>query len=750
MDLGEQSRARARAWTVAWGAAVLLFAAYAATAALTGGAAAEWLGDAVVVTGAALAVAGALRRRTARAGLGLLAAALVLWAAGQVVWTLAYSRSAAPPYPSWSDACRLGCYPLYYLSLGLLARDRLRRLPRGAWLDGVIAALTLAAFAVGILLRPLRESTGGSLPMVATTLAYPIGDVVLLVLMLPVVVLGGGRPGRVWAFLGAGMLLNVAADWSFIFTARAGGWADVVFAAAVLCLAAATWQPVTPAARTVTAGWGAVAGPIIAMAGALSLLGSWAILPGAHFAAAIPAYAAALLGLGRTMLTVRENLQLVESRREALTDELTGLANRRRLLRALDAALAAPGGACTLMLVDLDGFKALNDSLGHAAGDRVLAVVGARLRRAVGESGLVARLGGDEFAVLLAGPGDAEPVAQALHAAIARPLPLAGGPAVGASIGLASAPAHGDHPSTLLREADLAMYAAKRTGAATAVAQRAPAGTMAPELRRALDHGELELYVQPQARLADHAVGGVEALIRWRHPERGLLAPAAFLTAVREAGLMRRLTGRVLEAALHHARAWAQDGTPIPISVNVSAEDVLDPDFPGHVRRLLDDAGLPPALLRLEITETALMADPERANDGLAALRRAGVEVGLDDFGTGYSSLAALRWLELDELKIDRSFVRELAGGGPDASIVRATLALARTFGLRVVAEGIEDEATWDALARLGCDVGQGYWLARPMPADELPRWLVARALVSDAGRRRPAATTPRPGARVA
>jgi diguanylate cyclase (GGDEF)-like protein len=475
----------------------------------------------------------------------------------------------------------------------------------------------------------------------------------------------------------------------------------------------------------------------VAMAAAIALLGAWAILPGAHAASAAPAFAAALLGLVRTVLTVRENIELFQSRREALTDELTGLANRRRLLRALEVALSAPGGACSLMLVDLDGFKALNDSLGHAAGDRVLAVVGARLRRAVGESGLVARLGGDEFAVLLVGRGDAEPVAQVLHAAIGRPLPMAGHPAVGASIGIASAPEHGDHPAILLREADLAMYSAKRTDVATAVARRPPAPTMAPDLRRALEHGELELHVQPQARLRDHVVTGVEALIRWRHPERGLLPPAAFLSVVEEAGLMRRLTAYVLDAAVAHARAWAGDGMPVPIAVNVSAEDVLDPDFPGHVRRRLAEAGLAPELLRLEITETALMADPERANEGLAALRRAGVQVALDDFGTGYSSLAALRWLELDELKIDRSFVRELAAGGPDAAIVRATLALARTFGLRVVAEGIEDEATWDALVQLGCDVAQGYWLARPMPADELPRWLVARALVGDARRTR-------------
>ena len=183
---------------------------------------------------------------------------------------------------------------------------------------------------------------------------------------------------------------------------------------------------------------------------------------------------------------------------------------------------------------------------------------------------------------------------------------------------------------------------------------------------------------------------------------------------------MRRLTARVLEAAVAHARAWADDGAPIPVAVNVSAEDVLDPDFPGHVRRLLAEGGLPARLLRLEITESALMDDPERANEGLAALRGAGVEVALDDFGTGSSTLAALRRFELDELKIDRSLVR-------DAAIVRATVALARTFGLQVAAEGIEDEATWDALARLGCDAAQGSWLARPMPADELPRWMVAR-----------------------
>jgi diguanylate cyclase (GGDEF)-like protein len=737
---------RLPAWPViAWSALVAGFAAYAAGAlglVAVPGVAVEVARDAILGAGAALALAGALRRNSDRSAFAILALALVLWAVGQVVWSLAYGHMAEPPFPSWSDACWIACYPLYYVALALLARRRVRRVPGGAWLDGLIGVLALSSVALAILLDPLRERTGGSLQQVLTTLSYPILDVVLIGILVGLLALAGWREGRAWALLAVGMVLNVAADWSYIFVASSGQyalWVDVLFGAAALCLAGACWQPLRPAAPVRLGGWVGVAPPMVAMVVSSLVLAWGALSTTSHPEYALPAVAALLLGLVRAVLTHRENLQLAASRREALTDDLTGIANRRHLLRELQAVLTpTDGGAVagsTLMLIDLDRFKDLNDTFGHAAGDAALTEVAARLRHAAGHA-LVARVGGDEFALLLDGTdrSAALDMAAAVQRSLLPPFAVGGRHGtIGASIGIAMAPEHAAQPADLMRCADVAMYEAKRAGAGTRVSSSTGAGSLAVELRRALDGGELELHYQPQAEMASHRICGVEALVRWRHPQQGLLAPGAFLPAIREAGLSRRLTLQVLEVALAQARAWDEHQIHVPIAVNVSADDVLDPHFPAEVEQLIQEAGVAPQRLRLEITETAPVADLALAGTALRRLRAAGVAVALDDFGTGYSSLAYLKQLDLDELKIDRSFVTGITADPAGGAIVRATVALAHTLGLRVVAEGIEDAQSWRMLETLGCDVAQGYLLARPMPADELTTWLRGRTLVRSA-----------------
>jgi diguanylate cyclase (GGDEF)-like protein len=432
--------------------------------------------------------------------------------------------------------------------------------------------------------------------------------------------------------------------------------------------------------------------------------------------------------------------QVVEIEHQALHDPLTGLPNRRllrdRCVRALDGARAS-GRQVALLVMDLDGFKEVNDALGHASGDRLLTRVAERLADALGEGETIARLGGDEFAVLLpevASPEAALGRADGLLAALAVPFDLMGLRLdVAGSVGVAVHPEHGHDVDTLLRRADVAMYAAKR--AATARELYEPARddssaarlTLMADLRRALATDELELHYHPKVDLSTGAVLGVEALVRWRHPLRGMVPPLDFVPSAEQTGLIAPLSERVLELALEQCAVWWADGLRLHVAVNVSARNLLDGDLPALVSRLLTRAGLPPAALELEITESAVMADPVRAEAVLVALAGLGVGLSVDDFGTGYSSLAYLSRLPVDEMKIDREFVSRMDDGERDWIIVEASIALARRLGLRVVAEGVETEAMRRRLAHAGCDLAQGYLFTQPLPAAELSAWLAAR-----------------------
>ncbi len=440
----------------------------------------------------------------------------------------------------------------------------------------------------------------------------------------------------------------------------------------------------------------------------------------------------------------------LEKEHQAHHDALTGLPNRKLLLtRAREALVDAArnDGRVALCLLDLDRFKEVNDTLGHQVGDGLLQLVAGRISDVLRPGDTVARLGGDEFAVLLPGVRDADSaleVALRISASLDRPLDHEGMCFdLEGSVGVALFPDHGRDFEALMRRADVAMYLAKESGSGVEVyvPQRDHNSAMRlallGEIRRAVEIGELELHYQPKARLTDGAVTGVEALVRWRHPQRGLLRPDEFVPGVEQSALMRVLTQYVLEVALRQVAAWRECGLRIQVAVNVSVRDLHDATLADFLADRLRHFGLPGSALQLEITEHILMADATRAASTLRAFAALGVELSLDDFGTGYSSLVHLKRLPVSEIKIDRSFVQRMDVSEEDAAIVRSIVDLGHGLGLRVVAEGVETAGAWARLAALGCHYAQGWYLAKAMPATEATSWLERRAAAATLPTRR-------------
>jgi diguanylate cyclase (GGDEF)-like protein len=438
---------------------------------------------------------------------------------------------------------------------------------------------------------------------------------------------------------------------------------------------------------------------------------------------------------------------------QALHDNLTGLPNRKLLVVRTEEALAearrqserravaqgrgAPDGEAQrvgLFLLDLDRFKEVNDTLGHPTGDRLLQLVAHRLTHSVRPGDLVARLGGDEFAVLLPAVRDARAareVAARLRAALNEPVRLDGNTFdLEASVGIALHPDHAPDFELLLQRADVAMYVAKesRSGVEIYSPER---DRNSPErlgrqgeLRRAIDRNELELYFQPKIFLEDGRPAGMEALLRWQHPTKGLLTPDQFLPIAEQTYLMHGITGFVVNAALDQVAEWWKAGLQVQVAINASGRDLLDAALTETIAAGLLRHDVPPHALQLEITERILMTEPAYAADTLKALATLGIPLSLDDFGTGYSSLVRLKSLPVEEIKIDSSFVGRLCEGGDDAVIVKSIVDLVRTLGLRSVAEGVENADTVARLRTMGCDAAQGFHLASPMTAIEATRWL--------------------------
>lgn len=493
-------------------------------------------------------------------------------------------------------------------------------------------------------------------------------------------------------------------------------------------------------------------GPEALTTGALLLLGTVLAAAAQLSALFVPLAIVPLVAVQRLAVLSTEQSRL------ARLDALTGLANRKVLISEVGAIAAEYGrtsakASFALLLLDLDRFKHVNDALGHTVGDRLLVAVADRLARTIREGDLVARLGGDEFAIVagrLRGPEEAYELANRVTAALQDPVTLDGLPLdIAASIGIALYPEHGTDFATLMRHADVAMYEAKHRG--DGIALYAPESdtntprrlSLVADLRRALedpDDGGLTVFYQPQIEIASGEIVGVEALLRWNHPVYGQVDPEELIKAAEPSAVMRQLTRWVLTRTVEQLARWRPMALRLRCAVNVSVRDLHNDDIVEHVTGLLREHGVTADQIQLEITEEGLMADPNRVLATLARLDRLGVAIALDDFGTGYSSMQHLRRLPLAEVKIDRTFVFGMREDSDDAAIVNSIIELAGALGLRVVAEGVEDEPTWRMLHHQGCEVAQGWFYARPMPADDLLAW-IARTTVP--GARRLAARLP-------
>ena len=449
-----------------------------------------------------------------------------------------------------------------------------------------------------------------------------------------------------------------------------------------------------------------------------------------------------LLYAGAAVVAVLAALILGAARRRqratyhaARHDGLTGLGNRSLLAERAESLLARPSsdGRVALVVLDLDGFKEVNDTLGHHAGDDLLVAVAERLQAACRGTNTVIRLGGDEFAVLLPGlptPDSAVATAHTLRVALRRPVVVSGlAVEVDASFGVAVAPEHGTDLTSLLRSADVAMYDAKRASSGVTLydprtdPREAQQLTLLGELRRAIGAGQLRLHYQPQCG-TDGRVDQVEALIRWQHPERGLLAPDAFIPLAERTSLIKPLTTWVLGEAARQCATWRAADHQLCVAVNISLRNLVDDELPAAVLNAAAAADLPVSSIHLEITETAVMLDPQRAAQTLTQLRAMGVSVSIDDFGVGYTSLSYLSTLPVHTLKIDRRFVSNLLTNDSDLVIVRNVIQLAHDLGMVSLAEGVESPDVWSRLTDLGCDEIQGYLLTPPLPPDQLIAWM--------------------------
>ena len=616
-------------------------------------------------------------------------------------------------------------------------------MPAGVWLDGLIAGAGLAALGAAFVFEPVQASATGSPAAVATELAYPICDLLLAALMVGVLALRGWRVDRTWGLLAGGFLLLAVADCMYAVQVARGSSSpspltNLAYVVAVGALAFAAWQA-DPDIRPRLEGWSLLLIPAGFTLVALGLLLYDHVerLGALAFGLAFVTLLGAVIRMG---LAFRDLRSLAEARTQAATDDLTALPNRRLFMRHAREAITAAGftetGVSVLML-DLDNFKQLNDTLGHEAGDTLLRLIGPRVRQAIRGTDTLARLGGDEFAILLyPHPGEEgiSRVADKVLRALREPFEVQGlALRITASVGIASFPQAGD-AEELMKHADIAMYQAKasRSGYEFYASEQDTNSqarlSLAAELATALEHDGIVVHFQPQADAQSRRITSVEALVRLRLPDGRLVPPLEFLVAAEQAGLSRALTRKVAGIALDQLLVWRTAGYDLSLAVNTTVADLLDDKFPGEVAAALQARGLPPGALVLEVTESSVLSDPKRIGSVLAQLTELGIGISLDDFGTGYSSLTHLKSLPVCELKLDRSFVAQMRTDATDAAIVSATIELARKLGIRVVAEGVEDEPTWKALNALGCERIQGYVLSRPVPAAEIEQLMPSPA----------------------
>lgn len=702
---------------------------------------------ALTVVAAGLIALRAYRVPADRLAWALIAAGMACSAVGDVVYALWVPSGRSP---SVADPEYLAYYPFVYAGLLLLMRARLKRLPIPVQLDSLICALTLAAVAAALTAGPIGAAAVRAPATVWVGIAYPWSDMVLLALaagMLPIL---GWRNEIRWALLVAGLVLFAFADAAYLFETsaglyRSGSLLDACWAASSLLIAMASWarsSSITPPSR------GRIAPYATPVASAVVALAVIVLAHHSRLAATLAALSL-VVAAGRFALTFRDASLLETNDKLAMTDELTALPNRRSLATALTGLPASPPpdspsmptrahARRALLLLSLSDFHEITDSIGRQFGDELLCHIANRLAGCVRRDDLLARVGEDQFAVLLSDGANltaASASAGRLLEALSEPIAL--DPItvqVDARIAIALCPDHCDSPEELLSRAEITMAHAKSARSKIAVydssfeAYRDNDPSLIEELRTALfDTDELQLHYQPKIDGRDGSVHSVEAVLRWQHPTRGTLLPEEFLSVAERAGLMRKISNRTLSMALAQVRSWREQGMPLTVAVNLSTTNLLDIELVGTVERLLANYDLPAEALILEITESALV-DSVRSRNTVAALQSLGIRISLDDYGTGWSSLARLQEVSVDELKLDRIFVARLAHDARSVAIVRSTVALASNLGADLVAEGVENEATLNALRRYGCTITQGFVHTPPLPPDDLRDWIANHA----------------------
>jgi diguanylate cyclase len=679
--------------------------------------------------------------RVERAPWLLLGLAMVCWAFAEAFWAITTAGDQGAAAVSDADIAYLPCYPLLYVAVLLLIRAKAVPFRSVVWLDGIVGLLGLGAIGVTLAYHPIVLVTGRDPASIAVGVGYLAGDLTLVGLVLLALSAAGFRE-RTWLVVGAGAILATLGDSMWLVeppgaAATSGGWPNVLWPTAAVLFAVAAWRRPLPVRTLRLSGWPVLMMPALAVIGALTVLVIATQRP-IPLVGVVLAAASVAGALARAALTVREVQAAAATMHQAVTDELTGLGNRRLLLRTLDAVLAGAhsGRRAALLLLDLDRFKEVNDTLGHPVGDELLRRLGPRLAGATEPDSTLARLGGDEFGILIPRVADREAAAAAADrvlAALAAPFVVdAMTLYAAASIGVAVAPDHGRDATALLRRADVAMYHAKRERLGRAVyapgfdkhsRSRLEAATA---LRIAVDNGGLTCHYQAQVDLATNRLTGFEALARW-HTADGVRQPAEFLGLAEQAGLMTQLTDAVLATALADCRRWRDAGHDLTVSVNLAPSTLRDRDLASRVAAALCRADLPPAALTTELTEESLVSNNAQVALTLAELDELGVGVSIDDYGIGYSSLAYLLDLPAGELKLDRSFVAGVPGDPKATAIVRHTIELAHALGMSVVGEGIETAAGRRALRRMRCDRGQGHHIAEPMGSAAVLGWLRAR-----------------------
>ena len=685
-----------------------------------------WLGHGAEAVPVMVLGFSVLWRKRDRVAWACITAGSALNLLGSLTYSL-YDQNLVPiPSPSLSDVPYLASYVLFAIGFALLA-FRFVRNQRKLILDGLIAGLSTSAVAAAMYFAPILSASGNRLQIVVG-LAYPLFDLVLLALIV-----GGLAPLRyrpTWSssllFLG-GLTFTIAdvRYLSLLASDRyvAGTVLDAVWTVGVSIFALASWAPIERRVPSQSNSRLSVIPPFFA-ACALGVLAYASFRP-VPILTSLLAVAALLLALLRGLLTVRELRMAGEGHRLARTDDLTGLPNRRAFFEQLDQAMQARTPFSVLM-IDLDGFKYVNDTLGHQVGDDLLRHVAERFDRALPARSVLARLGGDEFGAWIPTvlPNAASGLADDLLASLKLPFAVDGITLrVAASIGISNYPTDGDDCSDLMRFADLAMYHAKqhRLGVshyqANANSSTRESLQLFEDLRVAVADDALSVYFQPMVCLRSGEVLRLEALARWEHPTRGLVMPDVFIPLAERSDLIFGLTRTILRQAISQVAAYRHEhGAGFGVGVNISALDLSDESLIEFVVATCAHYDLPTHALTLEITETALTMNPAHAAERVRRLRELGVRISIDDFGVGYSSMSQLLDLAVDELKLDRSFVMPMERDPRAEAIVTLTIQLSRALGLDMVAEGVESAAILKALADAGCDVAQGYHVARPAP----------------------------------